>query len=316
MPRVFNDLNVLYKSPLLYDVIQGRALQVRYYQDGIYPNWNTIVQSFSNPQGRQHQLFSRMQEVYRKDVERAFRILHAVHTALDGIFGFSQGPLSVISQFLSQGLTPKVLSHCLKGDDNEGGILVLGEILEPSIVYSPLVPPWEWEKEIKTRHHYYLNLHSIAVNGKILPNDPATFTLHDGGTIIDLGTTLAYLVEEAHVPFVRAITSAISPFVTPFISYGNQCYHVTISLAEVFPIVSLNFAASASMVLKQEEYLTCSWCTIQWLSEHFAIIFYLVLKDKIIVYDLARQRIGWANYDCSSPVNRPRQWVGLGQTGL
>lgn len=24
----------------------------------------------------------------------------------------------------------------------------------------------------------------------------------------------------------------------------------------------------------------------------------LVLKDKIIVYDLAGQRIGWANYDC------------------
>ncbi|CAL9024275.1 unnamed protein product [Prunus brigantina] len=148
---------------------------------------------------------------------------------------------------------------------------------------------------------------SIAVNGKILPIDPTTFTLHDGGTIIDLGTTLAYLVEEAHVPFIRAVT--VSLFVTPFISYGNH-------LAEVFPIVSLNFAASASMVLKLEEYLTCSWCTMQWLSEHFAIIFYLVLKDKIIVYNLAHQRIGWANYDCSSPINRPRQWVGLGQTGL
>lgn len=24
----------------------------------------------------------------------------------------------------------------------------------------------------------------------------------------------------------------------------------------------------------------------------------LVLKDKVFVYDLARQRIGWANYDC------------------
>jgi len=24
----------------------------------------------------------------------------------------------------------------------------------------------------------------------------------------------------------------------------------------------------------------------------------LVLKDKIFVYDLAGQRIGWANYDC------------------
>ncbi|KAF2289814.1 hypothetical protein GH714_038773 [Hevea brasiliensis] len=28
----------------------------------------------------------------------------------------------------------------------------------------------------------------------------------------------------------------------------------------------------------------------------------LVLKDKIFVYDLAHQRIGWANYDCSLSV--------------
>jgi len=60
--------------------------------------------------------------------------------AVDGIFGFGPGALSVISQLSSQGVTPKVFSHCLKGADNGGGLLVLGEILEPSIVYSPLVP--------------------------------------------------------------------------------------------------------------------------------------------------------------------------------
>ena len=60
--------------------------------------------------------------------------------AVDGIFGFGQGELSVISQLSSRGITPKVFSHCLKGDGNGGGILVLGEILEPSIVYTPLVP--------------------------------------------------------------------------------------------------------------------------------------------------------------------------------
>jgi len=60
--------------------------------------------------------------------------------AVDGIFGFGPGDLSVVSQLSSRGITPKVFSHCLKGDGNGGGILVLGEILEPSIVYSPLVP--------------------------------------------------------------------------------------------------------------------------------------------------------------------------------
>lgn len=48
--------------------------------------------------------------------------------------------MSVISQLASQGITPRVFSHCLKGDDAGGGILVLGEIVEPNIVYTPLVP--------------------------------------------------------------------------------------------------------------------------------------------------------------------------------
>ncbi|BBH07722.1 Eukaryotic aspartyl protease family protein [Prunus dulcis] len=156
--------------------------------------------------------------------------------AVDGIFGFGQGALSVISQLSSRG-----------GDGNGGGILVLGEILEPNIVYSPLVP---------SQQHYNLNLQSIAVNGQILPIDQAAFTTSNSrGTIVDSGTTLTYLVEEAYDPFVSAITSAVSQSVTPIISKGNQCYLVSTSLAEVFPPVSLNFAAGASMVLKPEEYL-------------------------------------------------------------
>ncbi|KAF5193522.1 aspartic proteinase-like protein [Thalictrum thalictroides] len=84
--------------------------------------------------------------------------------AVDGIFGFGQHERSVISQLSSQGMTPKVFSHCLKGKDNGGGIMVLGEIVEPDIVYSPLVP---------SQPHYNLNLRSIAGSGQIVPIDPA-----------------------------------------------------------------------------------------------------------------------------------------------
>ncbi|GFP84817.1 aspartic proteinase-like protein 2 [Phtheirospermum japonicum] len=60
--------------------------------------------------------------------------------AVDGIFGFGQQGLSVISQLSSQGITPNAFSHCLKGEDGDGGILVLGQIVEPNLVYTPLVP--------------------------------------------------------------------------------------------------------------------------------------------------------------------------------
>ncbi|XP_015898610.1 aspartic proteinase 36 isoform X2 [Ziziphus jujuba] len=224
--------------------------------------------------------------------------------AVDGIFGFGQGDLSVISQLSSRGITPKVFSHCLKGDGNGGGILVLGEILEPSIVYSPLVP---------SQPHYNLNLQSIAVSGQPLPIDSAAFeTSNNRGTIVDSGTTLAYLVEEAYDPFVSAITASVSQSVTPTIAKGNQCYLVFTSISDIFPQVSLNFAGGASMVLKPGEYLVhlgfqegaALWCIgFQKVQGGVTILGDLVLKDKIVVYDLAHQRLGWANYDCSLSVN-------------
>lgn len=59
--------------------------------------------------------------------------------AVDGIFGFGQQGLSVISQLASQGAAPDAFSHCLVGDGEGGGVLVLGQIIDPKMVYSPLV---------------------------------------------------------------------------------------------------------------------------------------------------------------------------------
>lgn len=58
------------------------------------------------------------------------------------------------------------------------------------------------------RPHYNLNLQSIAVNGQLLSIDPAAFvTSSNRGTIVDSGTTLAYLVQEAYDPFVSAVSN-------------------------------------------------------------------------------------------------------------
>lgn len=57
------------------------------------------------------------------------------------------------------------------------------------------------------RPHYNLNLQSIAVNGQILPIDSDVFaTANNRGTIVDTGTTLTYLVQEAYNPFVDAVS--------------------------------------------------------------------------------------------------------------
>lgn len=60
------------------------------------------------------------------------------------------------------------------------------------------------------RPHYNLNLESIAVNGQTLSIDSSVFTTtNTQGTIVDSGTTLAYLAEEAYDPFVNAVSGHI-----------------------------------------------------------------------------------------------------------
>ncbi|KAK2643500.1 hypothetical protein Ddye_025263 [Dipteronia dyeriana] len=223
--------------------------------------------------------------------------------AVDGIFGFGQQSMSVISQLSSKGVTPRVFSHCLKGNGGSGGILVLGEIVEPNIVYSPLVP---------SQPHYNLNLQSISVNGQTLPIDSSVFaTSTNKGTIVDSGTTLAYLAEGAYDPLMNKILGSVSQSVQPIVNKGNQCYIVTSSVADLFPQVSFNFAGGASLILNPQDYLiqqnsiggAAVWCIGFQKIQGQTILGDLVLKDKIFVYDLDGQRIGWADYDCSMSVN-------------
>uniref|UniRef100_A0A0D3AT07 DDE Tnp4 domain-containing protein n=1 Tax=Brassica oleracea var. oleracea TaxID=109376 RepID=A0A0D3AT07_BRAOL len=84
-----NDLNILDRSPVFDDIINGIVPQVNFYvngnpyhlayylTDGIYPKCATFIQSIRLPQSEKHSLFAKTQEAIRKDVERAFGVLQA-----------------------------------------------------------------------------------------------------------------------------------------------------------------------------------------------------------------------------------------------
>jgi len=88
-PGTLNDINILDRSPIFDDILQGRAPNVKYkvngreyhlayyITDGIYPKWVTFIQSIRLPQSRKATLFATHQEAARKDVERAFGVLQA-----------------------------------------------------------------------------------------------------------------------------------------------------------------------------------------------------------------------------------------------
>jgi hypothetical protein len=53
--------------------------------------------------------------------------------------GFGHSKLSIISQLYMQGLTPGVFAHCLKGSEEGGGVLVLGNVIDPQLVFTPMI---------------------------------------------------------------------------------------------------------------------------------------------------------------------------------
>ncbi|GKV16623.1 hypothetical protein SLEP1_g27243 [Rubroshorea leprosula] len=232
--------------------------------------------------------------------------------AVDGIFGFGQQNLSIISQLASKGIAPNVFSHCLKGDNSGGGILVLGKIVEPNIVYTSLVP---------SQPYYNINLQSISVNGRKLAIDPSVFaTSNNSGTIVDSGTTLVVLAETAYDVVIDSINSTVLPSalqtITEQFSWNEeQCYSFKSSdnVPTIFPQVSFNFSDGASMILNPQDYLllqkntngVATWCLGfgKIPGSEQTILGDVILQDKIVIYDLDNQTVGWVNYDCSQSVN-------------
>ncbi|GJY55543.1 ALP1-like protein isoform X1 [Tanacetum coccineum] len=83
-----NNLTVLNYSPLFDDLLDdiapvapfecnGVTFEKGYYlADGIYPQWSSFVKSFTVANSEKNVLFKQKQKSARKDVERAFGVLH------------------------------------------------------------------------------------------------------------------------------------------------------------------------------------------------------------------------------------------------
>ncbi|XP_017250657.1 uncharacterized protein LOC108221279 [Daucus carota subsp. sativus] len=109
-----NDINVLERSPLFDEVLEGRAPEINYtlngnnynlgyyLADGIYPEWATFVKTIPRPQGEKRKLFSKYQESQRKDVERAFGVLQSR-------FAIVRGP----ARFWDKGDLARIMRACI-----------------------------------------------------------------------------------------------------------------------------------------------------------------------------------------------------------
>ncbi|CAM8891616.1 unnamed protein product [Rhodiola kirilowii] len=223
--------------------------------------------------------------------------------ALDGIIGFGQSNSSLITQLAATGKVKKIFGHCL---DNirGGGIFAIGEIVEPQVKPTPLIP---------NKMHYNVALKSIEVGGNTLPLSLDEFSGQgQGGTIIDSGTTLAYLPDEIYTPLVNQILAQQPDLRLRTIDEIFTCFMYENNVDDGFPIVKFHFNDSVSLTVYPHEYffevqedIYCfGWLTHGSDSSENPVILLgdMALSNRLVVYDLENQTIGWTEYNCSGSI--------------
>ncbi|KAH8976150.1 hypothetical protein BDL97_01G198600 [Sphagnum fallax] len=220
--------------------------------------------------------------------------------ATDGLIGFGPNSVSVVSQLAATGTIPDSFAHCLQGETGASS-LVIGEITEPGITYTNMVP---------NQPHYTAVLVNIAVQGVNISSSTA-LTSSSGSNlevIFDSGTTLANLIEPFFTDFMNAIDESVG---TPLQTIeGSQCYA---SSTSVFPNITLYFEGG-TMELGSDSYLLpiqdggntyyCpAWQASSGDVSTYSILGDIVLQNQIIVYDNDLKRLGWKNFDCSQTIS-------------
>ncbi|EPS70117.1 hypothetical protein M569_04638, partial [Genlisea aurea] len=223
--------------------------------------------------------------------------------ALDGILGFGKSNASVLSQLASTGRVKKMFAHCLDGV-NGGGIFAIGHVVQPQVNTTPLLP---------NQPHYTVNLTGIQVGLDFLNLTADNFTtVEKKGAIIDSGTTLAYLPEMIYSPLVKKILSSQLDLQLQMLHDEYTCFDYSGSLDDGFPAVSLHFENALSLTVYPHEYLFPfeNLICMGWQNSGFGspdknnitLLGDLVLSNKLVVYNLENQTMGWREYNCSSSI--------------
>ncbi|KAK2413357.1 aspartic proteinase [Trifolium repens] len=223
--------------------------------------------------------------------------------ALDGILGFGKANYSMISQLSSSGKVKKMFAHCLNGV-NGGGIFAIGHVVQPKVNTTSLLPD---------QPHYSVNMTAVQVGHTFLNLSTDVFDeqAERKGTIIDSGTTLAYLPDGIYQPLVYKIISQ-QPDLKVQTHDEYTCFQYSGSVDDGFPNVTFYFQNGLSLKVYPHDYLFLDkglWC-LGWQnsgtqsgdSKNMTLLGDLVLSNKLVFYDLENQVIGWTEYNCSSSI--------------
>ncbi|KAK8686048.1 hypothetical protein V6N13_125075 [Hibiscus sabdariffa] len=234
----------------------------------------------------------------------------------DGIIGLGRGDLSIVDQLVYKGVISNSFSLCYGGMDVGGGAMVLGGISTPSDMIFSYSDP--------TRSPYYnIELKEIHVAGKKLALKPSIF---DGkfGTVLDSGTTYAYLPEKVFAAFKDAIMKelhSLKQITGPVANYNDTCFSGASSavseISKKFPTVELVFGNKQKLVLSPENYLfrhskvEGAYCLgiFQNGADPTTLLGGIIVRNTLVTYDRKHSKIGFWKTNCS------KLWEKLHVTG-
>ncbi|WMV50509.1 hypothetical protein MTR67_043894 [Solanum verrucosum] len=220
----------------------------------------------------------------------------------DGIMGLGRGDLSIVDQLVEKHVISDSFSLCYGGMDFGGGAMVLGGIKPPAdMVFTNSDPG---------RSPYYnIELKEIHVAGKALSLNPRVF---DGnhGTVLDSGTTYAYLPEAAFAAFKSAVMKAVLSLKLiegPDPNYKDICFsgagrgikcHVYFSdisrLSKSFPPVDMVFSNGKKLSLSPENYLFRNG------KDATTLLGGIIVRNTLVMYDRQHEMVGFWKTNCSN----------------
>ncbi|CAN6562891.1 unnamed protein product [Malus baccata var. baccata] len=224
----------------------------------------------------------------------------------DGIMGLGRGDLSVVDQLVDKSVISDSFSLCYGGMDIGGGAMVLGGFSAPSdMVFTRSNP---------VRSPYYnIDLKEMHVAGKRLPLDPSVFD-RKHGTVLDSGTTYAYLPEAAFLAFKDAIMkelNSLKQIPGPDPNFNDICFSTAGSdvshPSDTFPKVDMIFGNGEKLTLSPENYLFRhskvhgAYCLgiFQNGKDPTTLLGGIVVRNTLVMYDRAHSKIGFWKTNCS-----------------
>ncbi|KAL6228238.1 hypothetical protein ACLB2K_002192 [Fragaria x ananassa] len=226
-----------------------------------------------------------------------------------GLVGLGRGTLSLVSQLKE----PK-FSYCLTSvDDTQStSTLLMGSVASlnsttPSsevanIKTTPLI------KNPSQPTFYYLSLEGITVGGTSLPIEKDTFALGDdggGGLIIDSGTTLTYLAQDAYDAVVKEFSSQMElPEKDAIDTVGlDLCFELPEDATKVeVPKLVFNFKG-ADLELPSENYMIADTdvgviCLAVGSAGDMSVFGNYQQQNMLVLHDLVKETISFVPTKC------------------